>query len=309
MNKIIKDVIKFLFNPCFSKVLKKYSWHTFRLWKLANKIEFTPLAMKQGVLFSHAKLKLKESSPLYTASAKEIFINIDETIFPQIITHQEWGTSNNKRILSHLKGENIGLIDVGANIGLFTRQMLIASKNITHAYCFEPKTSSFEIATVNLERFTNASLFNYGLAEANKTIDISINLTNSGNISLNKNAILNSTHLSEKVEIRRPDVLKEPFSSIIKNHTSLAYKSDTEGLDETIFSQLGTIFWEKIECAMLEISRIPDKKTDYENMNEIFKSHFSKIFSTKKGAFIEFSEYVAYSNGTDKQFDDILFIK
>lgn len=115
--------------------------------------------------------------------------------------------------------------------------------------------------------------------------------------------------MTEKVEIRRPDISKKPFASIINNHNSLVYKSDTEGLDEIIFTYLGTKFWEKIECAMLEISRIPDKKTDYENMNEIFKNHFSKIFSTNKNSFIEFSEYVAYSNGTDRQFDDILFIK
>jgi len=309
MSKIFKDIIKFLFNPCLSSLMKKYSWHTFRLWQMANKIEFTPIAMNQSVLFSHAKLYLKESSPLYTESAKDLFINIDETIFPQIITHQEWGTSNNKKILGHLEGNNVGLIDVGANVGLFTRQMLIASKNITHAYCFEPKISNFELATANLKSFTNVTLFNFGLAEANKTIDVSINLTNSGNISLDKNAILNTSCLTEKVEIRRPDIQKEPFTSIIKNHNSLAYKSDTEGLDEIIFTHLGANFWEKIECAMLEISRIPDKKTDYENMNEIFKNHFSKIFSTNKDSFIEFSEYVAYSSGTDRHFDDILFIK
>ena len=141
MHKIIKDTIKFLFNPFLSRILKKYSWHTFKLWQVANKIDFPPLATKNSVLFSHAKLTLKQSSPLYTDTAKDLYINIDKIIFPQIITHQEWSTSNNEQILSHLRGENIGLIDVGANVGLFTRQMLIASQKITHAYCFEPKTT------------------------------------------------------------------------------------------------------------------------------------------------------------------------
>jgi len=309
MNKIIKDTIKFLFNPFLSKILKRYSWHTFKLWQVANKINFPPLATKNSVLFSHAKLTLKQSSPLYADTAKDLYINIDEIIFPQIITHQEWSTGNNEQILSYLRGENIGLIDVGANVGLFTRQMLIASQKITHAYCFEPKTTNFELAAANLKSFTNASLFNFGLADVNETIDVSVNLTNSGNISLNKNAILNITCGTEKVEIRRPDISKEPFSTIIKNHNSLVYKSDTEGLDEVIFTQLGTNFWKKIQCAMLEISRIPDKKTDYDKMNEIFKNHFSKIYSTNKNSFLDFSEYVTYSSGTDRTFDDILFIK
>jgi FkbM family methyltransferase len=309
MRKIIKDTIKLLFNPFLSRILKRYSWHTFKLWKVANKIDFPPLATKNSVQFSHAKLTLKASSPLYRASAKDLYINVDETIFPQIITHQEWGTSNNEQILSHLRGESIGLIDVGANVGLFTRQMLIASKKITHAYCFEPEISNFELAAANLKNFTNVSLFNFGLADVNKTIDVSVNLTNSGNISLNKNAILNTICGTEKVEIRRPDISKEPFSSIIRNHNSLVYKSDTEGLDEVIFTHLGTNFWKKIECAMLEISRIPDKKIDYDNMNEIYKNHFSKIYSLNRNSFLEFSEYVTYSNGTDRTFDDILFIK
>ena len=217
--------------------------------------------------------------------------------------------TNNEQILSHLRGENIGLIDVGANVGLFTRQMLIATKKITHAYCFEPKISNFELAAANLKSFTNASLFNFGLADANKKIDVSINLTNSGNISLNKNAILNTSCGIENVEIRRPDISKEPFASIIKNHNSLVYKSDTEGLDELIFTHLGTNIWKKIECAMLEISRIPDKNIDYDNMNVIYKNHFSKIYSTNKNSYLEFSEYVTYSSGTDRTFDDILFIK
>jgi|GEM_PF-3238545 len=309
MSKIIKDIIKLLFNPFLSSILKRYSWHTFKLWQIANKMEFYPLATSHGVLFSHAKLTLKESSPLYITYAKDLYINIDETIFPQIITHQEWGTTNNEQILSHLRGENIGLIDVGANVGLFTRQMLIATKKITHAYCFEPKISNFELAAANLKSFTNASLFNFGLADANKKIDVSINLTNSGNISLNKNAILNTSCGIENVEIRRPDISKEPFASIIKNHNSLVYKSDTEGLDELIFTHLGTNIWKKIECAMLEISRIPDKNIDYDNMNVIYKNHFSKIYSTNKNSYLEFSEYVTYSSGTDRTFDDILFIK
>jgi FkbM family methyltransferase len=309
MSKIIKNTIKLLLSPILSNIMKRYSWYTFRLWQIANKIEFSPLVTKKSVLFSHAKLTLNESSPLYTESAKKLYVNVDEIIFPQIITHQEWSTNNNKTLLSYLRGEKIGLIDVGANVGLFTRQMLIASKKISHAYCFEPKISNFELAAANLKSFTNVSLFNFGLADENKTIDVNIDFTNSGNISLNKKAILNTVYGTEKIKIRCPDVSKEPFATIITNHNSLAYKSDTQGLDEIIFTHLGTHLWKKIECAMIEIYRIPDKKIDYENMNEIFKAHFSKIYSINKNSFLEFSEYVTYSNGTDGTFDDILFIK
>ena len=309
MSKIIKDTIKLLLSPLLSNIMKRYSWYTFRLWQVANKIEFSPLVTKKSVLFSHAKLTLNKSSPLYTKSARKLYVNVDEIIFPQIITHQEWSTNNNTTLLSHLRGEKIGLIDIGANVGLFTRQMLIASKKISHAYCFEPKISNFELATANLKSFTNVSLFNFGLADANKIIDVNIDFTNSGNISLNKKAILNTAYGTEKIKIRCPDVSKEPFATINKNHNSLAYKSDTQGLDEIIFTHLGTHLWKKIECAMIEIYRIPDKKIDYENMNEIFKSHFSKIYSINKNSFLEFSEYVTYSNGTDGTFDDILFIK
>ena len=305
----VKKIIKRLLSPLLRTIMKHYTWQTFKLWQIANKIEFSPFVTEKNVLFSHAKMTLNKNSPLRTESAKNLYLNVDEIIFPQIITNQEWGTENNKTLLSFLKGDKIGLIDVGANIGLFTRQMLIASKKITHAYCFEPKTSNFELASANLESFKNVSLFNFGLANVNQTIKANIDITNSGNISLNKKAILNTTYGTEKIEIRCPDINQEPFATIITNHDSLAYKSDTQGLDEFIFTHLDTQILKKIECALIEIYRIPEKKVDYENMNEIFKAHFSRMYSINKRSFIEFSEYLTYSNGTDGTFDDILFIK
>ena len=169
--------------------------------------------------------------------------------------------------------------------------------------------SNFELAATNLKSFKNVSLFNYGLSNVNETIDANIDFSNSGNISLNKKAILNTTFGTEKIKIRRPDVTKEPFSTIVTSHDTLAYKSDTQGLDEVIFTNLGSLIWKKIECALIEIYRIPEKEVEYESMNEIFKAHFSKIYSINKSSYIDFSEYLTYSSGTDGTFDDILFIK
>jgi len=309
MKHFLTNVIKLALDPVLAFVMKSYSWHTFCLWQKANKVEFSPFVTERSVSFPHARLTLDASSALYTKSAKDLHVNVDNIIFPQIITHQEWSLDEVNAFLHNLSGDDIGLIDIGANIGLFTRQAMIASDKITHAYCFEPKISNFELASANLKSFPNVSLFNFGLSDADGTFDIKIDITNSGNISLNENAIRGQVFSTESIEVRRPDISKEPFASIAAKHSSLAYKSDTQGLDESIFTYLGTDLWESMQCAMLEIYRIPGKNADYEKMSEIFKNHFSRIYSINKRSVIEFSEYIAYSQGTDGAFDDILLLK
>lgn len=309
MKSLITSVIKLVLDPVLMLLMRTYGWHTLCLWQKANNVEFSPFVTAQSVAFPHARLNLNKDSPLYSESARDLHVNVDSIIFPQIITHQEWSLDNVNTLLHRITGENVGLVDVGANIGLFTRQALIASEKISHAYCFEPKPSNFDLAKENLKYFPNASLFNFGLSEEDGTFSVKIDIKNSGNISLNENAILGTTYASENIEVRRPDASTEPFASLIAEHSSLAYKSDTQGLDETIFTCLGPEFWRIIQCAMLEIYRIPGKQTNYEIMNHIFKNNFSRIFSINKGKFIEFSEYKEYSQGQDGTFDDILFVK
>ncbi len=305
MFKFINDFIKWLIRPFVAFLLKRYSVFFFDSWKKANDIQLIPAIGNDGIYFPRARLNPDPHSTFYSALNPDLYVNIDDCIFLQVISKQQWDFDKVEMFVRHISGKNVGLIDIGANAGLFTRQVLIASSGISHAYCFEPNKANCQLIAKNLEGFPNFSIYEYGLSDRDGTSDFMVDMGNSGNLSINESAMLGRDYLVGRVELKRPDITKPPFETIMQNHDTLVYKSDTQGFDEAIFTFLGLEFWKKVECALIEIYRIPDKQVEYERMEEIIQTCFTKIYSVNRKSFISFEELREYSQGEDGGYDDM----
>ena len=64
------------------------------------------------------------------------------------------------------KNQNYTFIDIGANVGLVSRQLNISNENIDLYFCIEPVKNTFECLE-NTENIENKYLFNFALGEEN----------------------------------------------------------------------------------------------------------------------------------------------
>jgi len=309
MMQIIKRLIKPLVFPALRKLLKIYNWTLFQLWKEANGVEFLPIETDEGVKFPRAEVSLEAGSALYTEDSPKIFLNVDSIIFPHVLVNKQWDFENIETFLDRISSPAVGLIDIGANVGLFTRQSMIACPKISHAYCFEPNKGNFDLLTRNLETFPETSLYNLGISERNETAQLFVDMENSGNLSMHKEAMLDHQYAVENIEFISPNSPNAPFSSISRMHGSVVYKSDTQGADELILTCFDLEFWDNVECAMIEVYGISGKRVDYDCLKEIVRQKFSRIYSYRHSSYIDFDEYWKLSQAEDNECDDIILLK
>jgi len=87
-------------------------------------------------------------------------------LYPQIL---DYFTPEIERIFAQ---ENITIFDVGANIGLFSMEVMHRSQGRAHIYGFEPIPETFKLLQLNLQQFDPSAihLFNIGLGQKEQSI-------------------------------------------------------------------------------------------------------------------------------------------
>ena len=93
-----------------------------------------------------------------------------------IIYHQVSGYFN-KDITDILDRQNVTVFDVGANVGLFTLEVLRRTDGKANIYCFEPLPPTYRKLETNLKQLglSNVHLFNCGLGEDDLTVTFMYN--------------------------------------------------------------------------------------------------------------------------------------
>lgn len=81
-------------------------------------------------------LLLKRWSPLGEAG-KEIFLSEDQVIYEQVRLNGFWAIEEVKFIVENLEDDCV-LLDLGANAGLISRQVLFSTTKNVSAVCVEP---------------------------------------------------------------------------------------------------------------------------------------------------------------------------
>ena len=193
----------------------------------------TPLGLKNSVLYSRSDL----------------------TITPNLLKNGQWDYFIIDFIKKYKKKLNYDFIDVGANIGLITRQLILKKIKISNFHCIEPEKNNFLLLKKNLEDFKKEKIFFYNIALVpnNKNLKkIFINKNNFGDFSLIKQ---NKNSKSINIHIKNVNTfLKKIIHQ--KNIKNIIYKSDIQGMDEMVALSIDKQIQDKIKIIILEITNI-----------------------------------------------------
>jgi len=177
---------------------------------------------------------------------------LDEIITPRIFKNEQWDYFIIKFIKKNIKYKNNYFFDIGANVGLISRQLQKLDLKIKNYFCFEPEKNNFNILSKNLIN-KKTYLYNFGLASKNKKTKIFDNKLNKSDKSIyfDKN-VVTKNNLSKIILKDSNIVFKKIIDDKKVNH--IIYKSDTQGMDEEIFLNLDYEILDKIYLLILEIS-------------------------------------------------------
>jgi FkbM family methyltransferase len=196
------------------------------------------------------------------------------------------------------------LIDIGANIGLYSRQSINIFKKIDKVFAYEPHPNNYFLLQKNLENIKNVEINMFGLSSVSGNLKFYLDPANNGNYSLNKNAM---SEIHEQINVDIKDALEESRKWINSSDDDFIYKSDTQGHDETIVSAIDPSFWPRVKCGVLELWRIGGKDYDMDSFVRMLDSFPCKMFEKNPGKNVTSSEILQFLNSSDGISEDLLF--
>lgn len=174
------------------------------------------------------------------------------------------------KVIKHLVGYGDCVIDVGANIGVYTKYLSVLVGIHGRVYSVEPIPLTFEILYSNVRKLElkNVELINYAISDTNGSVLMEVPLYESGGENFYEARIMegntNSSLRRVRVESKTIDYL---FSALPYNISFI--KCDVEGHELRCIKGAMKIIKESKPAWLIEISGDPDslKSTFY----EIFK--------------------------------------
>ena len=264
-------------------------------------------------------------SPLFDAN-RPLRLVVDQVMAPTTFLNDAWQPEELQFIKSHVRaGQKYLLVDVGANMGLVTRQIFPAIASVEGAICYEPHPANFECLRFNVSH-RNVLLSNAGLGDSAATLKFYVDPANCGNYSLNSNAMTASVpEITVQVLDARAESLKwlalgasqaatidgwlEPLSPTAARPRSegrrFIYKSDTQGFDELIAGRVADSFWDRVDVAILELWRIDKPKFDPAAFVAVLDAFPNKVFLTNPETKISTRDVLEYLAGRDRKHDDL----
>jgi len=272
------------FNDNIIYIMRKY---LSKLFENKFKFLFKTLASSNNSKFNieFINLRIKENTHLGKKN-ENLVVPLDEIIAPRIFKNANWDYFICEFIKKNINNEENHFFDIGANIGLITRQLQNLNINIKNYYCFEPEVNSFNILKENIKN-KSTYFFNYGLSSKNSTEQLFVNPLNKSDHSIflknynnNEGKIIN-IDLRDSNEVLKKIIYENKIQNII-------YKSDTQGLDEEILLNLNDEIFSKINLLIIEISNF-----DYISKNiDLFFDKMQKfnLLFNENGAIIKLND-------------------
>ena len=203
---------------------------------------------------------------LLGSRGERIITPIDTTIFTYVIQHGEW-ESYEARFLAdvlsrckdnHEVGSQIYFLDIGANAGLITRQVLNLARFELNALLIEPIPNYVKAIEANMkkfENFHNVHILESGLDKFTGEKKIRIQVSNKGNASFLASPIPKSESSEKIVKVL---AVKEFSQKYLKDCDGIVIKSDTQGFDATVLSLLPNRIWNRCSGIVVEIWALPE---------------------------------------------------
>ena len=206
----------------------------------------------------------------------------DKIIYQELRHRGEWEKEVSNFLSSCIKdlkkeSRNITLLDLGANIGLISLQVINDLEFNIQLIAVEPlpqHISALERNLKSISRTNEVIILPVALGLESKMEYIHKQNTNSGNTSLIARVV--PTDQVSKVKIQMLDT--EEFSSkYLQIDHNFVIKSDLQGFDAKVLSRLSKEIWEKTNAASVEVWALKEiEAQDVLNLVENWK-YFSKI--------------------------------
>lgn len=212
---------------------------------------YTPAELRTAIEYMRIKLGVKnlEFQPgstrgLYAQSSRSpeqatILTKCDPSIAPFILINHHWEVSELMFFLQTTKNlPDVTVVDVGANMGLFARQVLgWSSSRIQHLFAYEPEPGNFACLQHNLSPFGGQVIAELAaLAEQDGTLPLHIDRYNCGNYSFVASQIPDIAS-APVIQVRTLAIAQESMKWL-RPGFPIFYKSDTQCYDELLVTLL-----------------------------------------------------------------------
>jgi FkbM family methyltransferase len=260
---------------------------------------------------SALQIRLSPASPLYRAGGGEtVEFPLDDVLAPFVLDHGQWQTEELAFIEAHLPPQASVLVDIGANVGLITRQVMHRLPSIVAAVCFEPHPGNFTYLKRNLAHLPQCHPVQAALGRQDGELLFYEETNNAGNYSLNIDAMRGKDYRTSAVKCiaASEQAILAPLSEA-QRALPVVWKSDTQGYDEIIMTALPDSFWRRVHCGVMEISRIERPPFDRERLREILKGYEIRRFGDEVGRNVVADEILEFAGGSDFRHRDLFFAK
>ena len=249
-------------------------------------------AKRIGTNFNgNALLRLNKVSALgYKGTIIEV--PKDQVIYRQISRFGSWELQESKFIANgllyacnNLKAKT-ALLDIGAHVGLVTLQAMNLAKTSNDIFLFEPMPNHIYALKSNLSKLSNINLRynNFALSNRNGWSPIYTQTSNRGNSSLVDRVVPSTSRIETQIQLVDN---AEYCHNHLNGYEAFVLKSDTQGMDPLILSNIPEIIWEKIICAVIEVWAIPEiKNTDVDTLLSMLGKFSYTSWNFESGNFV-----------------------
>ena len=267
--------------------LKTFHLRVYKKWKFLINYRLLPfLHLKGARKFDELKngnvlISLNAASSL-GPKGTVLEVPKDDIIYQELRHRGEWEKEVSDFLSSCIKdlkkkSRNITLLDLGANIGLISLQVINDLKFSIELIAVEPLPQHISALERNLKpisRTNDVIILPVALGLESKMEYIHKQNTNSGNTSLIARVV--PIDQVSKVRIQMLDT-EEFASKYLASDSNFVIKSDLQGFDAKVLARLGKEIWEKTYAASVEVWALTEiEKQDVSNLLENWK-YFNKI--------------------------------
>lgn len=215
-----------------------------------------PMLPADGPLACDAlHMRLLRDGPLGRAGDTLVLPN-DRVMCPAVLAAGAWNARQVDFMTERLDRHRPYIwLDIGANVGLITRQVLLAFDGITACHCVEPDPSNGQMLRMNLDGLRAGAIHIHPLALGTEDGELTFfrDDENAGNKSLHPDAMRNRpfTRASVRVAAAGPWLAQH-----LEGTAPILWKSDTQGSDEAIVAATPWQIWRRVDLAVIELWRI-----------------------------------------------------
>ncbi len=246
-----------------------------------------------GLLNARSELREVEwlpadDSPLHVPGAS-VRLPMDGIIGPRTLAYGHWHDEHCALIRDELSRQGGGgrchLIDVGANIGLVTRQMLAsAPARWSGAVCFEPEAGNLGQLRWNLRALPGITIAPVALSDRAGTAVLHVDTGNAGDCSLSElpGGVARKGVNQQQVELMTCADGAALIERSAPPDARLVWKSDTQGHDLTIVGAMPQRIWARTAVAMVEVRSVATERAVIDRFLEV-AAGFARMYAVKRG--------------------------